>query len=246
MTFNIRYGTADDGEHRWPERRDLVAARIAEQAPDVLALQEGLAFQLEELGDALVGYRKLGRHREGGTEGEFSGLYIRDSRVEVLAWGELWLSPTPDKIASRGWDAALPRMAVWTDVRLRDGGPELRVYGTHYDHRGELARLESSRLLLAHAADRPRVVVAGDLNATEDEPPLRAFLDTGWQSAWRELHPDDLRGSFNGFTDPSGGRLIDHVLLRGLRPVGARILGGRVGGLFPSDHDAVVASLRTE
>lgn len=241
MTFNIRYGTARDGEHVWPARRGLVAGRIADHQPDVLALQEGLDFQLDELADVLAGYRKLGQHREGGKGGEFSGLYVREDRVEVLGWGEFWLSPTPSEVASRGWDAALPRMAVWADVQLRSGGAAVRVYGTHFDHRGAEARLQSSELMLRDAAGAPRAIAMGDFNAEESSAPVEAFFAAGWKSAVAVMLPDDTRGTFNGFRDPTGGRRIDHIFFRGLAPTQADILGGRVGELFPSDHDAVIA-----
>lgn len=241
MTFNIRYGTARDGEHVWPARRDRVAERIVSQAPDVLAIQEGLDFQLDELSDALKGYRKLGQHREGGKGGEFSGLYVREDRVQVLGWGEFWLSSTPDTVASRGWDAALPRMAVWADVQLRSGGTAVRVYGTHFDHRGSEARLRSSELMLRDAAGAPRAIAMGDFNAEEDSAPVGAFYAAGWKSAVAVMLPGDPRGTFNGFRDPTGGRRIDHIFFWGLEPTQADILGGPVGELFPSDHDAVIA-----
>jgi len=246
MSFNIRYGTAADGDHVWPARRDLVAERIASVAPDVLAIQEGLDFQLLELAEVLSGYTKLGQHRDGGTGGEFSGLYVRESTVELLAWGEMWLSPTPELVASRGWDAALPRMAVWADVQSRSGGRALRIYGTHYDHRGAEARLASSHLILSDAFNQPAVVVTGDFNAMEGSAPMQVFFQRGWLSAVRELHPEDTRGTFNGFRDPSGGRRIDHLMYRGVQAVSAQILGGRLGDLFPSDHDAVVARFRVD
>ena len=242
MSFNIRYGTANDGEHAWPARRSRVADRIREQRPDVLAIQEALDFQLEELAPELEGYRKLGQHREGGLRGEYSGLYVLEERIQVLESGEFWLSPQPEVVASRGWDAALPRMAVWAELQLRAGGPAVRVYGTHYDHRGAEARRKSSALILRDAANAPCVIAMGDFNAVEDAAPIRAFLQAGWQSAVALLRPEDTRGTFNGFQDPTDGRRIDHVLFRGVRPVHADILGGRVGELFPSDHDAVVAS----
>jgi endonuclease/exonuclease/phosphatase family metal-dependent hydrolase len=246
MSFNIRYGTAADGDHVWPARRDLVAQRVASVSPDVLAIQEGLDFQLVELADVLAGYIKLGQHRDGGTGGEFSGLYVRESTVDLLGWGEMWLSPRPEAVASRGWDAALPRMAVWADVQSRAGGRVLRVYGTHYDHRGAEARLASSHLILSDALNQPAVVVTGDFNATESSAPMQAFFNQGWQSAVRSLHPADPRGTFNGFRDPTGGRRIDHLMYRGVQPVTAEILGGRLGELFPSDHDAVVARFRVD
>lgn len=241
-TFNIRYGTANDGEHAWPNRRDQVAGRIRDLGADVLALQEALAFQLDELAPVLAGYRKIGQHRDGGLDGEFSGLYVLEETTRVVDQGELWLSPTPNEVASRGWDAALPRMAVWADMQLLAGGPVVRVYGTHYDHRGAEARRMSSELILADAANRPAAIVMGDLNATEEQSPLQAYFEQGFRSAFRALNPDDARGTFNGWQDPEGGRRIDHILWRGpLWPRRARIHSGRVGDLFPSDHDAVSA-----
>jgi len=242
MSFNIRYGTARDGEHAWPNRRELVAARIEGQQPDVLAIQEALDFQLDELASTLKGYRKLGQHREGGTRGEFSGLYVAEDRWQVLNWGEFWLSPTPDQVGVAGWDAALPRMAVWADLAPVNGGAQIRVYGTHYDHRGKLARAESSALIVAHAAEvAGAVVVTGDFNAIESSAALSPYFSNGFRSAMSELHPADSRGTFNSWSDPTGGRRIDHLLVRGAQPTRAEILSGRVGELFPSDHDAVVA-----
>lgn len=242
MTFNIRYGSADDGSNSWADRRALVAGIISREAPDVLAIQEGLAFQLEELGEVLGSYRKLGQHRDGGLEGEFSGLYVREDRLRILRWGELWLSPTPDSVASVGWDAALPRMVVWADIEGTGGGEPLRVYGTHFDHRGEEARLESARLIARHATGGPPAVIMGDLNAGENSEPLGIFFRLGYRSAFPELHPESPMGTFNGFRDPSGGERIDHILLSPriiLRK--AEILDGRVGEVWPSDHFPVTA-----
>jgi endonuclease/exonuclease/phosphatase family metal-dependent hydrolase len=242
MTFNIRYGTAQDGDHAWEFRRDLVGQIIADHLPDVLAIQEGLAFQLQELEGTLAGYIKLGQHRDGGLEGEFSGLYVKEEGLTLLDWGELWLSPTPGVVGSQGWDAALPRMAVWADIRKAGCDEAIRVYGTHFDHRGTTARLESARLLAQHARGGPPSVVMGDLNASEDSEPLRAFFDNGYRSAFTTLHPNAELGTFNGFRDPGGGDRIDHILLDSrLLAVRSRILDGTVGGLFPSDHFPVVA-----
>ena len=244
MTFNIRYGAADDGRDSWPNRRHLVAGIIRQKAPDVLAIQEALAFQLEELADALQGYRKLGQHRDGGLEGEFSGLYVRKGRVEVADWGEFWLSQTPDSVGSAGWDAALPRMAVWADVGRTGGGGTVRVYGTHYDHRGVQARSNSSRLLLDHAANGPPAVFMGDFNAPEEAEPVTLFLDAGFRSAVLTHHPDVEIGTFNGFRDATGGRRIDHILVgRGIRIEAAEIIPAPDGGPWPSDHYPVTARI---
>ena len=64
MSFNIRYGTADDGENAWIHRKGAVVMVIIQEVPDLIGIQEGLRFQLdyikEELGDDLGGYGEIG------------------------------------------------------------------------------------------------------------------------------------------------------------------------------------------
>lgn len=247
MTFNIRYGTADDGDHAWPHRRALVAEIITREAPDVIAIQEALAFQLDELAPALDGYRKVGEHRDGGIGGEFSGLYFREATLDLVDEGQFWLSPTPDVVASRGWDAALHRTAAWVDLHLPGLETPIRIYATHFDHQGERARVESARLITRHAREGGlRTLILGDLNVPDGAPALGIFTDAGYRSAVTALHPDETRGTFNAFSDPTGGAgRIDHVLVGpGFELLEARILDERVDGLFPSDHFPVVAAVR--
>src|SRR5688572_1248204 len=60
MTFNIRYGTADDGENRWELRKDLLIRTIRAADPDVLGVQEALASQVDELREAFPAYDFVG------------------------------------------------------------------------------------------------------------------------------------------------------------------------------------------
>src|SRR4051795_6558118 len=45
-TFNIRYGKAKDGENAWDKRRELFMRTVKNMDPDLLGMQEVLAFQL--------------------------------------------------------------------------------------------------------------------------------------------------------------------------------------------------------
>jgi endonuclease/exonuclease/phosphatase family metal-dependent hydrolase len=40
MSFNIRYGLANDGDNHWHNRKELALDRIRAFAPDLLGLQE--------------------------------------------------------------------------------------------------------------------------------------------------------------------------------------------------------------
>jgi endonuclease/exonuclease/phosphatase family metal-dependent hydrolase len=149
MSFNIRYGAADDGDNSWTYRRDLVFQTIAGHEPAIFGVQECLWFQGEELKEVFPDYRMTGVGRDDGEqEGEMCAIFTLTDRYQLLAHGTFWLSETPEVIASKGWDAALPRIATW--VRLYDRWCEpdtLFVFNAHFDHVGKLAREKSTTLL---------------------------------------------------------------------------------------------------
>jgi endonuclease/exonuclease/phosphatase family metal-dependent hydrolase len=66
MSFNIRYGTANDGPNHWTEREELVMCVIRHHAPDVIGLQEALRFQIDEIRTNFPGYGEIGEGRDGG------------------------------------------------------------------------------------------------------------------------------------------------------------------------------------
>ncbi len=263
MSFNIRYGTANDGEHAWPHRRDRVLACIRAAKPDLLGTQEMLAFQRDELADGLPGYEIVAAGRDDGREaGEMAGIFYREARFDEMGSGHFWLSPTPEEVGSKGWDAALPRIASW--VRLRDRqrpeGHELLFLNTHFDHRGGTARLESARLIrrwLTEQAAECRVIVSGDFNAAEGSEPYAALFgnagvegDSGLLplvDTFRAANPERSanEGTFTGFdARQTGGARIDWI---GCSPdwavQQASIDRTSNDGHTPSDHAAVTAVL---
>ena len=74
MTFNIRYGTAKDGDNHWDRRKDFLVDVIRQEAPDVLGLQEALHSQIAYILQAIPGYAMVGVGRDlspdTGTGGE--------------------------------------------------------------------------------------------------------------------------------------------------------------------------------
>jgi len=247
MSFNLRYGSADDGPDAWPLRRDDLLTRIREQAPTMLGVQEALDFQVEWLVRELPGHARIGQGREGGARGEHCALFLERARLEVLASGDFWLSERPDEVGSVGWDAALPRICTWARVRERATGREFTAWNAHFDHRGEVARERSGQLLASRIlAFRGEHVVLGDFNCGEASPALRALAAAGLRDTFRDVpHGAGGVGTFHAFRGGLEGEKIDFVLAtQGLRTASAAILaepGAR--GRWPSDHHAVVAAL---
>ncbi len=266
MTFNIRYGTADDGAHAWPNRREHVLATIRTHAPDVLGVQEALDFQVDALRAALPRHGQFGVGRDDGKRaGEFAPLFVDTTRFTVQESGTTWLSDTPDVPGSMTWGNTLPRITTWALLEDRRSGDRTYVFNLHLDHRSQDSRERSVALVLAEyqrrrtaliareaqraefggAAPSPRLLLMGDFNADEANPAYAMAIDGGMLDAYRAVHPDaDTVTTFNDFKptiDPSGG-MIDHLLLRGdWQVLDAGIDRTRFGELWASDHFAVWA-----
>jgi endonuclease/exonuclease/phosphatase family metal-dependent hydrolase len=260
MSFNVRYGTAADGPNAWPLRKDFLLATIAAFDPDLLGTQETLAFQRDAIAAGLPGYEVLAAGRDDGREaGEMAALFYRASRFERLDGGHFWFSATPDRPGSKGWDAALPRVATW--VKLRDrmapDAPPILFLNAHLDHRGATARLESARLIRHKLAERGtgcRLVVTGDFNAPEASPPHAALFGpdaAGTPSplvdTFRVAHPErgEHEGTFNGFRPgaTTGARIDWIAASRDWEVRSAAIDRTTRDGRTPSDHYPVTAVL---
>lgn len=264
MTFNIRYGTAPDGENAWEQRRELLVETARAFRPDVLGTQECLADQAAFLREALPGYGCVGVGRDDGQlAGEMCAIFYRADRFRLMAEGHFWLSETPDVVGSRGWDAALPRLVSWAKLRARDDTLlTLACFDTHFDHVGEAARLASAKLLRARAqavADGAPAIVLGDFNAPADTDrpgPYTALLGQAEEGAegeerlvlrdvYRQLHaPRPGEGTFHGFTGGRDGERIDWILATpDWTPLAAAIDRTERDGRWPSDHFPVTAVL---
>ena len=251
MTFNIRYGTADDGAHAWPLRRDLVFGVIAAQRPTVLGVQEALRFQLDEIAAALPAFGEIGVGRDDGAEGgEYSAILFDRARLEALGQGTFWLSDTPDVPGSKSWGNHFPRVVTWAHFRDHITGAAFYVYNTHWDHESQASRERSAVLLLeriaARAAPDP-VLLMGDFNAGPDNPAFRALLEGGavrLSDTFRTVHPTGEVGTYHAFQGDRSGARIDAILASPeWQVLDAAIITFSDGNRYPSDHFPATATL---
>lgn len=252
MSFNIRYGTASDGDDAWPHRRALLIETIAGRQPDVLGLQEALRFQLDELASALPGYGEIGVGREDGvTAGEYAAILYRRERVTPETTGTFWLSATPEIPGSTTWGNRITRICTWAVFVDGQTGRRFAVANVHLDHESQPSREQAVALVLARLdalAPGLPVVLLGDFNAGEDNPAVAAVRAAGFTDTYRAVRPEDrFAGTFGAFRGDSTGAKIDYVFVRGPWVVeAADILRRRSGTRDPSDHFPVVARLTVE
>ena len=249
MSFNIRYGTANDGKNVWMNRRDVVVQTIRTFNPDLLGTQETLPFQATYINEQLPSYEYIGWSRDASKDGEQCGIFVRRDRFEVQESGQFWLSDTPDEKFSKSWDSSLPRVVTWT--RLKDktsDGREFFFANTHFDHRGVEARKQSGILLrrrLSEMAPKLPIIVTGDFNCDEGSEPYRELLkENALRDSYRVVHPNrgDNEGSFHPFNGKPGAARIDWILAtEQFRATEAAIDHTNIDGRYPSDHFPVTS-----
>lgn len=246
MTYNIRYGTAPDGDNAWPKRREALIDLIKKHDPDILGVQEALAGQVDELRAALPGHEVFGVGRDDGLrKGEYSAIFTRRSKMGMREGGTRWISDNPLKPGTLAFDAKITRIFTWGDF-FSSGGQRFLLMNCHLDHQSGQARLLGGQQMLAFANHRPNLpaIVIGDFNSAPSDLPVQELLKN---NRFFDSKPaEGPWGTFNGFKPTeTGGDMIDHILFSiEWTLIDVTIDRTIVNGRVPSDHFPVIARLR--
>ncbi|AJW64601.1 Endonuclease/Exonuclease/phosphatase family protein [Elizabethkingia miricola] len=253
MSFNIRMSTDSDKDNSWKNRKEEALHLMDYYHPAILGVQEALPEQMKDIKNGLAGYDYIGVGRDDGKDkGEFSAIFYDTQKLKKLQGNTFWLSETPDK-PSKGWDAALNRIctyALFQDLRTQK---KFWAFNLHFDHIGNEARKQSSKLILKKMKELNKenypVVLSGDFNLTEETEPLKIIAgemkDSFYNSEKKQYGP---KGTFQDFniSVPAKDR-IDYIFVKGFRVLSQRHINDRRENLlYPSDHFPVFAELRFE
>ena len=240
MTYNIRLDTEADGINMWDNRKEGVLSLIKEESVDILGIQEGLPSQIEYLSKELDGYSMIGEGRDGRNNGEYSAIYYRNKKMNLIETETFWLSETPE-MPSIGWDAAINRIVTLGIFKIKKSKKELIVYNTHFDHIGKIAREKSVGVILNHIKkndfqNRP-LIVMGDFNANPDDLPIE-LLSKELNDSFKLFPVKNPVGTFNGFDlDSKLLDRIDYIFTKNIKITNYKHLNKKLpSGLWPSDH----------
>ena len=251
MSFNIRYGTADDGIYKWDNRKHLVIDRINTFKPDLLGMQECRDdFQAEFIKSNLQEYEFYGVQRagDGGTALEMAPILFRKNGFRLIQKGCFWLSDTPDLPGSISWGSTFPRTATWVQLLHLVSGKELAFLNTHFDYEPS-AIDESARLLQGWVVQTMKnfpVLVTGDFNADKDSHAYHQLTYmTGLVDIYRQSHSThEDEGTFHGFGQAGELTPIDWILASdSFQAVSTEIDHYHTDNIYPSDHYPVHAVL---
>ncbi len=215
-TFNLRLAPKPDSS-MWQDRKEACADLILYHGLEIVGTQEGYLHQLNDL-TKLTGYKFTGVGREDGKSGgEHSAILYNPARFALLDAGDFWFSETPDKPV-KGWDAMCKRVCSWAKFKDNKTDKEFYFFSLHYDHKGKIARNESSKLLpkkIREISKGATFFCVGDFNATEDSEPMNLLsADDSIQDSKKvsKTKPYGTNGTFHAFTGIPKYPRIDYIL----------------------------------
>lgn len=253
-SFNVRYGSANDGENGWSNRRGFCCELWKTGGWDIVGTQESLRGQIDEIREHAPEYAEVGVGRDDGmSAGEHCAILYRSSRLRPLASGTFWLSETPDVVGSRFPGTRHSRICTWAHFLDVEAGRAFWVYNAHTDHESQPAREHASHLIIERAlsrGDADPVVLMGDFNASPDNPAILQLTGPGSpfrNDTYASMHPGDIDAfTYHGFTGAAEGReaKIDYIFASPEWTVdSSEIVRTHVDGRYPSDHFPITATL---
>jgi endonuclease/exonuclease/phosphatase family metal-dependent hydrolase len=251
-TYNMRNdnnSTDAKNGNGWKQRYPVIASLIRFHDFDIFGTQECLHHQILDLLTKLPGYAYVGIGRDDGKEaGEYSAVFYKTTHFTLLDKGNFWLSQTPDK-PSLGWDATCcNRICSWAYLQDKKTGKKFYVFNAHYDYQKDLARNESSKLILKKireiAGNKP-VMFMGDLNGGNESNWYKILASSGTLKDTYKEAPDPYtyNPTFQDFGKLiSDSEIIDHIFVSQDFSVSKwGILSDTYHGKYPSDHFPVMA-----
>ena len=252
MSFNIRLDVASDAENRWDMRKDRVAGLMNYYEADFIGSQEVQHHQLTYLLQKLTNYAYIGVGRDDGKEaGEYSCIFYKKDKFDVVQQSTFWLSPTPG-IVSKGWDAAIARVYTYGLFKNKNTKQLFWVFNTHFDHIGKTARLESAKLITEKIAQlntkNNPVILSGDFNSKPDEAPAQYMVSKLRNSSNISKQVYGNADTWNGFKfkeKPEG--TIDYIFINDHKKVVVTKFATITDSYdlkYPSDHFPVMATIQ--
>jgi endonuclease/exonuclease/phosphatase family metal-dependent hydrolase len=251
MTYNIRLDTEADGINQWKNRTEKVVTLIIKNNPDFLGVQEAKHNQMVDLQSGLSEYLYVGVGRDDGKEkGEYSAIFYKKEKFELLTQNTFWLSETPDVPGSKSWDAAITRIVTYALFKDKASGKRFLYANTHFDHIGEEARKKSADLIKLYLTGfiqgarfgnknlQLPVIVSGDFNSEPTDAPYLAMTNGEYFRLLDSRPANNLTGTFCGFElNKIACKTIDYIFhSEEWSSSGYQVIQDNDSQFYPSDH----------
>ncbi|MDM8524077.1 endonuclease/exonuclease/phosphatase family protein [Desulfococcaceae bacterium HSG8] len=247
MTFNLRFGRADDGPNNWSYRQKAFPLLFGKYRPDFIGFQEANDFQTDFLRDFLDEYDIIGERKPAPAFWQNSPIFYKKN-WKLIRHEYFFLSPTPE-IPSRFRKSRWPRQCVISMFEKDDC--RVICINTHFDFDTSVQTRSALLIMeqLSHLPPDIPGVLMGDFNARPSRACYQVF--TGQNQAkdpcFKNTFKEPFPGTFHGFNGNTDGGHIDWILYRGGIVTGeAAVIRDQFGGIYPSDHFPLHVRFRWE
>lgn len=248
MSYNVY--VAGTGNRSPANRSEGVLYNLRNVMPDVFGLQEADYAWMQRIIAGMSEYSYVGRGREKKeTNGEYSPVFYKTDKYDLVDSGTFWFSNTPDK-ASIAWGTAFKRICTWAVLSDKETGFTFGVFNSHWDHISHISRNNSANLLLKkieeYAPDMP-VIITGDFNCKTNTVAYQTLVENGFSDSMY-VAPETMDiGTYHGYTKNSteGELPIDHIMFKDAFGYANtyRTITDKYNDIYPSDHFPIVGEL---
>lgn len=238
MSYNILCNSIPDLGIKEPEgRRELVVARVMEQMPDMLGVQECTEFWYdslcEDLGELYEGVGEVTNHERLIWR---NAIFYRKDKFDLVETRTRWLSTTPD-VQSKLDISKQYRVMTHVILRDKDNGNVIAYCNTHMGFETFERDVQNQALIDMLDGFEYPVLVTGDFNMSMGHPKYVQIEEAGYISAHELSDDHDERGTFLDspsmidfcFVDPNAVNIVSH-----------RVVDSRLA----SDHHPVVVRFK--
>ena len=258
-SYNIRMSNLDTGDNLWAVRKERLKQSIIECNFDVFGLQE-VSTEAQAWLDSELASRYtcnyFSPYSQSGKGIKAQGIAYRKGEFEISDWYYFWAWEKPDVMGvndkgssgnyNRGGCCCILthkatglRIFVMNNHGFLDDDANARYAGVYVD----IARKRNPESL-------PTFFV-GDMNAgpTPEAGSVYMTYTSYWKDSYASVDPSKRlgpRGTYNGFSEPSGKSRIDYVFFGGkdVTPLTYCCSNKLYGGLYASDHFPVWVDFR--
>ena len=207
MTFNLRYDTTSHDCMALSVRGPHLMEIIEKYEPDSVGFNEAtnnwmnwLRGNMKNRGYAYVGVGRdtnTDKSNISGNTNEFSPVFYKADKYELLDSGTFWLSKTPAQPKTKGWGSGYNRICTYVVLKNKQTGETYAHFSTHLDHKDMEAQENSVSVIetyvraIVNKFGNIGIVVTGDFNTVEFEPNNPAYDAFTYNAATSYL--DDTR-----------------------------------------------------
>ena len=170
LSFNLRFGLADDGINNWDHRKKALPVLFEEYHPDFIGLQEANDFQVDYLAKILIGYDFIGKRSPAPSNWQNNVIFFK-SKWYPKVFRHFFLSQTPT-VPSKFQDSRWPRQC--TIGMFTNSHRKMICINTHFDF-AENVQTKSAVIIMEQLAKLPSNVPAVLLGDFEFHPQTEMF-----------------------------------------------------------------------